>query len=498
MITIGEYDEPENQKQGILNLDLIKTGNTIVYGSADSGKETLLSTMIYDLMTTYTTDEVWMYIIDFGTESFKIFKECPHVGEVIFANEGEKLSRFFTRINEITKERKKILSEYNGDYGFFLRTSGKTMPLITIFINGYESFAENYGAIFEDLLLVLTREGQKLGITFVISTASSNDMRYRMKQNFKQKLALSLNDSGDYSIIFDGIGNRVPAHRFGRGFANVREKVLEFQTAKVCEPEEYNVFIKDEIEKVKKRNENTAERIEILPEVVKTEDFKVENMDITNMPIGLTRKDIKPEFYNFKENFITIITSKNIEESMQFSSNIWREMDEIKDVNTIILDPDRKVLSGRNDLKNNFEQLLANLKKKTTKYNICFILGLDKFINYLEDEANRNGDDSEGGEVLESVIKKCETQKNVSFIIVDTAVKIKEHKYDDWYSEFVLDDNVIWIGNGIDDQYILEVNAPRREVSNNCGCSFGYFNKKDKTVMLKLLGMKEKREEEDE
>lgn len=84
MITIGEYDEPENQKQGILNLDLIKTGNTIVYGSADSGKETLLSTMIYDLMTTYTTDEVWMYIIDFGTESFKIFKECPHVGEVIF------------------------------------------------------------------------------------------------------------------------------------------------------------------------------------------------------------------------------------------------------------------------------------------------------------------------------------------------------------------------------------------------------------------------------
>lgn len=202
-------------------------------------------------------------------------------------------------------------------------------------------------------------------------------------------------------------------------------------------------------------------------------------MDITNMPIGLTRKDIKPEFYNFKENFITIITSKNIEESMQFSSNIWREMDEIKDVNTIILDPDRKVLSGRNDLKNNFEQLLANLKKKTTKYNICFILGLDKFINYLEDEANRNGDDSEGGEVLESVIKNVK-HKNVSFIIVDTAVKIKEHKYDDWYSEFVLDDNVIWIGNGIDDQYILEVNAPRREVSNNCGCSFGYFNKKTK------------------
>lgn len=106
------------------------------------------------------------------------------------------------------------------------------------------------------------------------------------------------------------------------------DRKLEFQTAKVCEPEEYNVFIKDEIEKVKKHNENTAKKIEILPEVVKIEDFKVENIDITNMPIGLTRRDIKPEFYNFKENFITIITSKNIEESIQVSSNIWQEMDE--------------------------------------------------------------------------------------------------------------------------------------------------------------------------
>ena len=57
------------------------------------------------------------------------------------------------------------------------------MPLITIFINGYESFFENYEDVFDDTLLVLTREGVKLGIMFVMSTTTSNDIRYRMAQN---------------------------------------------------------------------------------------------------------------------------------------------------------------------------------------------------------------------------------------------------------------------------------------------------------------------------
>lgn len=253
-LTIGEYDDATNQKQGIVSLDLIKDGNVVIYGSADSGKETLVSTIVYDLMTTYTTKEVWMYILDFGTESLKIFKESPHVGEVIFANNVEKLSRFFARIREMVKERKEILSEYNGEYNFFLKTSGKTMPLITIIINGYESFVEHYDDIFDDTLLTLTREGSKTGIVFIITTAASNDLRYRMGQNFKQKIALTLNDSGDYSNIYDNIGNRKPAQRFGRGLVNLGETIYEFQTAKSCEPEEYNVFIKNEIEEIKKVN----------------------------------------------------------------------------------------------------------------------------------------------------------------------------------------------------------------------------------------------------
>lgn len=502
IITIGEYDDPANQRQGIVNLNLVKGGNVIIYGSADSGKETLMSTMVYDLMTTYTTEEVWMYILDFGTESLRIFNECPHVGEVIFANNGEKLSRFFSRIREIVNERKKILSEYNGDYNFFLKTSGKSMPLITIFINGYESFIENYDDVFEDALLTLTREGLKTGMVFIMSTTASNDIRYRMEQNFKQKIALSLNDSSDYGSIFSGLGNKRPARRFGRGLVNLVEQVYEFQTAKSCEPEEYNVFIKDEIERVKENNKTKAENIPILPDVVKMENLNVEINDLSSILIGLRKKDIKPELYDFKNNFISIITAKNLEDAQQFASNIWREINTIKDIDTIILDPERKVLSGKNELKDNYEKLIDKSKKKTSDYNVCFIFGLDRFINYLE-EVNKNQEEEddddclEGSEKLGAIMKSCESKNNFSFIIVDSSSRIKEHNYDDWYSEKVSESSIIWVGNGIEDQYILDVNTPRKNIVNNCGCSFGYINKKGQTTMIKLLEMKEKREDDE-
>lgn len=499
-LTIGEFDDPANQRQGIVSLDLIKDGNVIIYGSADSGKETLMSTMIYDLMTTYSTEELWMYILDFGTESFKIFNGSPHIGDIMFANNGEKLSRFFSKIKEIVNERKQILSEYNGDYNFFLKTSGRSMPLITIFINGYESFIENYDDVFDDLLLTLTREGVKTGVLFIMSTLASNDLRYRMGQNFKQKIALSLNDLTDYANIFEGLGNKRPARRFGRGLINLGEEIYEFQTAKSCEPEDYNVFIKEEIERLKKENKITAEKIRVLPDVVKMEELEVESKDLSNMPIGLRKRDIKPELYDFKNNFISIITAKDLDEAIQFASNLFQVVNNMKKIDTIVLDPDRKLLSGKNELRDNYNRIISEVNEETPTHKVCFVLGLDKFINCLEENVNSGREEEdyqEGTELFAQVIQRCEESERFSFIIVDTASKIKEHNYDEWYSQNVIQENIIWVGSGIEDQYLLDINAPRKEIVDNCGCSFGYINKKNKTIMMKLLEMKERREEDE-
>ena len=97
-LVIGEYDDPENQRQGIVDVNLSTDGNIVIYGNAESGKETFLSTLVYDLISCYSTERAWLYLLDFGSEALKIYKDSPHVGDVIFISDAEKLSRFFDMI----------------------------------------------------------------------------------------------------------------------------------------------------------------------------------------------------------------------------------------------------------------------------------------------------------------------------------------------------------------------------------------------------------------
>ena len=200
---IGEYDDPQTQSQGIVELDISNGGNTLIYGNADSGKETLLSTVVYDTITNYSSDDVWLYLLDFGSEALKIFKGCPHVGDITFIGDSEKIDRFFRMIQDEIQNRKSILSDYNGDYDLYIKTSGEKMPIITVIINNYEGFSEFYQDKYDDILLSITREGIKCGITFIMTISTYTDVRYRLAQNFKQKISLKLNNEDDYMNIFD-------------------------------------------------------------------------------------------------------------------------------------------------------------------------------------------------------------------------------------------------------------------------------------------------------
>ena len=141
---IGEFDDPENQRQGVADVNFSRRGNLIIYGNAESGKETLISTMIYDVINNYSSEVVQFYILDFGSETMKIFKRSNHVGDVIFANEGEKIARFFMMLQKEIKDRKQILSNYNGDINLYTKSTGNIMPTFVIVLNNFETFTENY------------------------------------------------------------------------------------------------------------------------------------------------------------------------------------------------------------------------------------------------------------------------------------------------------------------------------------------------------------------
>ena len=479
---IGEYDDPSNQYQGIVKLELSKDGNTIIYGSADSGKETLLNAVIYDTMTTYSPNEAQMYLMDFGSEALKIFKESPSVGDVILAGEDEKISRFFDMIEKEIKKRKSLLSDYNGDYNLYLKTSGQHMPMIINIINGYEAFSEIYEDKYDDLLLSFSREGIKCGILFILTVNNGSDIRYRLSQNFKKRITLQLNNDDDYYNVFDNVDKKRPSHIFGRGLITLNDgEVYEFQTAKICEPEKWNVYIKEEISRLNENSEIIAKTIPVIPKKVTMEHIKDKITDLSAMPIGISKKDLEIYKYNFIKRKVNVITSKNLEEAVNFTTHLIEVINMIDNIDLYILDAEKYIKTKKDDLKKEYIRFNTKLKLNKDKTIVCIIIGLDKFINSLDEDETE----------FQEIIEKTEENTNTTFIIVENATKIKNHEYDDWYKEYITGEDGIWVGNGIEDQYVLGLNSSRN-ILNNCGESYGYVVNNGQETLIKLLGIKEK------
>ena len=225
---IGEYDDPSNQLQSLVTLNLTEEGNSSIFGSSGSGKELLLTTMIYSLIKNHSVDEVNIYALDFGAGTLKMFKDAPQVGDIVLPSEEEKITNLFRIIETELENRKKLFVNYGGDYQTYCKKSGSTVPYILLIINNYDNFQESYD--YDERMNQLTRECVKYGIIVIATVSTTSGMRYKLRQNFKSDIALQFNDQDDYSVILGNTRKLYPSPILGRGLIKL-DKIYEFQTA---------------------------------------------------------------------------------------------------------------------------------------------------------------------------------------------------------------------------------------------------------------------------
>ena len=487
---IGEYDDPSNQLQGILTLNLTREGNTIIYGSSDSGKELILESILYDSMLCHSSHEVQFYLIDFGNEVLRNFSDAPHVRDILLMDDQEKIMRLFKILKLEIKERKQKLLEYNGDYNLYLKNSGHEMPMIVVIIYEYGNFSQNYGN-YEEEIISITKECTKYGIVFVATGSAVNDFRLKLVQNFKRKIALQLiND--DYSFVFSKARKKKPSSLYGRGLITLDSDIVyEFQSARMCNIEQIKEFTKSFIAKLKKKNKVIAPSIPVVPNLVTIDSVKDKIKNTSALPIGISEKNVKPFLYNFEENIVNIITAKDIECIKPFIISIMSVFKLINNVDVVLIDLSKLIDKSEFNFIEKFnrltERLNRNFDKRENVKIIYIIIGIDMFINNLGTEKELFTQNLDAA-------KKC---SNCYFIVVDTATKIKAHQLDSWYRNYVENGNGIYIGNGFDAQFVISYEADRREINSKCGNSFGYVVRKSKPTLIKLLGVEEKRDDDE-
>ncbi len=496
---IGEFDDPFNQRQGILTLPLSTVGNTIVYGSAGSGKEMMLNAIIYNTITNHTSDEVNFYILEFGAESLRIFSKAPHVGDILFINDTEKINNLFKMLKAEVEKRKKLFSDYSGDYQTYIKSSGKTIPEFVVIINNYEAFNEVYQN-YEDIILQLTREGTKYGIVFIFTTSASNMIRYRLAQNFGQKLALRLNDESDYSSILGNVRGTKPSDIVGRGLINLGG-IYEFQTASICEEEKLNDTIRATCEELKKTNSFKAKSVPILPEKVTFNYVREAFEGINKLPVGIEKQSLDVSTVDLRKGYVTLLTSLDVTILKPITNMLGTEINMLNEIRFIGIDTEDLLENDRltrcQMFGSNYDEELVKLNEEITKVQqaykdsnydknsianvpstVIFIAGFDKFMAKLSPENKKLfGKMMEAGKELEKY----------SFLLIDSVDKFKKVEYDDWYRATVNNTRGIWIGDGIANQFSIKLTKTTKDLYEEIGNRFGYVVERGNAVLIKLL-----------
>lgn len=454
---IGEYDNPNNQEQGLLNLDLTNIGNTLIYGSNGSGKEMLLSTIITSISLEHNPSEVNMYILDFGSESLKIFNSIPHVGDIATIEEPDKVVDTFNMVYDLIEERKKLFADYSGSYLDYIKSSGNKLPLIIIFINNYEIFVENNSRL-SDNIMNLYRDSSKYGIMFVVSVITANAIRGKMAQFFENKLCLQLPDDGDYRNILGSPRGLIPTKCYGRGITIVNEQGVEFQTANVVAKEKFNECIRTIGKKMNEAYSIKAKPIPTIPNIIDMKEFENNNVTLENIPVGYEIDSKKQIYYDIsKVPFHSIVTENMTMEKMSFIYAITHMLTKIDNVSVKVVDMVDAFEKNPDNLeiyKDNWEETIVKLnndivnrEKEDTTY-IYIMLGIGQAKKLLQPQSM---------EVLNKVLLSINKDSKSKFILVDTYASFKNLGTEVWYQSSVDNTYGIWLGENVGTQLAINI-----------------------------------------
>lgn len=487
---IGEYDNPSNQTQGLLKLDLTNDGNISIYGAVGSGKENLLTTIITSSVIEHTPDEINFYILDFGSETLKKFSNMPHVGDVMFSDESEKINTFISMLENEMNNRKDLFSEYSGNYNDYIKESGKTLPIVTTIINSYDVFTETYGRL-EERLTSLLRDGTKYGLNFIYTTTSNTGIRIRLQQYFNKKFVLQMPQDQDYRMLLGSPKGLYPARKFGRGLTIVNEQPVEFQTAYICNQETINQTIREISKKLSESYTTRATKVPILPNVVLAETLIPEVKGLNAFPIGIKKKTLQTATFNFEKPNVIPILSNSIDELTHFTKGFIDNLKKIEnlkinvfDIKSILEDVKDKVTTYSN---NNYLTTIQTLQEiantdADTEPNMIIITGIGEYKTKLKDDEKK---------LMTELLSKINNCKNTYITLIDEYSSYKTIEIDPWYRNAIDKTTGIWLGDGAGIQISIKINNMSLDEKKIIFPYMAYAVSKGKHTLIKYMIDKE-------
>ncbi|MFJ8007889.1 type VII secretion protein EccCa [Streptomyces fagopyri] len=227
VVPAGLVDKPYEQRRDPLWVDFSgAAGHLQIIGGPQSGKSTLLRSLIASFALTHTPHEVQFYGLDFGGGGLAAVAGLPHVGGVASRLDPEKVRRTVAEVYGVMTRREEYFRSSGISSIAEFRTkrargevSVTDQPWGDVFlvIDGWGNFRGDYEAA-EGVVLDIAARGLGYGIHLVLTASRSMEVRANLKDHLMNRLELRLGDTMD-SELDRKVAANVPTGVPGRGQA---------------------------------------------------------------------------------------------------------------------------------------------------------------------------------------------------------------------------------------------------------------------------------------
>ncbi|MCG5213698.1 type VII secretion protein EccCa [Streptosporangium sp. KLBMP 9127] len=219
----GIVDRPFDQRRDPYWLDLSgAAGNAALVGAPQTGKSTLLRTLIVSLALTHTPREVQFYCLDFGGGTLSSLAGLPHVGGVASRLDGDRVRRTVAEVTGLLERRERMFVERGIDSVATYRRMRARGELpddewgdVFLVIDGWSTLRQEFDAL-EPAVTDLAARGLGYGIHLVATGNKWTEFRSAVRDLFATRLELKLGDPFE-SEINRKIAANVPEGAPGRG-----------------------------------------------------------------------------------------------------------------------------------------------------------------------------------------------------------------------------------------------------------------------------------------
>jgi S-DNA-T family DNA segregation ATPase FtsK/SpoIIIE len=316
-VPVALLDKPFEQRRDVLYRDFSgAAGHGLLLGGPQSGKSTLVRSLITSFGLTHTPSEVQFYCLDFGGGSLLAMEDLAHVGGVANRLDGEKVRRTVSEVTAILNEREEYFRAHNVDSinTFRQRRAAGRLPDqkwgdVFLVIDGWATFKNDYEMLEGDITDIATR-GLGFGIHLILTASRYTEVRPALKDLLQNRVELRLGDPSE-SEMDRKIAANVPAGMPGRGLSQDR---LHLMTAlpRIDDSSTVEDLAEATAQTIRTINEHwtgePAPAVRLLPTMLDAAQLpKGSDHPEQGVAFGIDESTLRPVFVNFETDPLFVV-----------------------------------------------------------------------------------------------------------------------------------------------------------------------------------------------